>query len=202
MGGRSRSAAQFLTGQGFKEVYNLKGGFKAWQGLAAFGPVEWGLEIISGDEDPTRMLGLAYGLEEGLRSFYRTMSARAEDPEVSQALDRLAGIEERHQERLIRLQTSLTGRTLDREAFEAQEVAPLMEGGFTTQDLLKAHPQVLSSVTGLLETALALETQALDLYSRFSHKVENPETREVLHGIAKEEKAHLTHLGGLLDRKV
>ena len=103
---------------------------------------------------------------------------------------------------MIRLQASLTGRTLDRETFEAQEVAPLMEGGFTTQDLLGTHPEILSSVTGLLETALALEAQALDLYSRFSHQVESPETREVLHRIAQEEKAHLAHLGGLLNRKV
>lgn len=31
VGGRSRAAAQLLAGKGFKEVYNLKGGIKAWQ---------------------------------------------------------------------------------------------------------------------------------------------------------------------------
>jgi rubrerythrin len=202
VGGRSRSAAQYLSGQGFKEVYNLKGGFKAWQGLKAYGPVEWGLELISGEEGPARMLGLAYGLETGLRSFYQDMSSRAGDPELAKTFDRLAGIEERHQERLIQLQRAITGRALNREEFEAQEVSPLMEGGFTTQDLLRAHPEVLSSVTGLLETALALEAQALDLYSRFAHKVGSLETKDVLFKIAGEEKAHLALLGELLDRKV
>lgn len=164
--------------------------------------MEWGLELITGRETPARMLGLAYGLETGLRSFYQEMSARTGDQELARTFLRLAGIEERHQERLIELQASLTGRALEKEGFEAREVAPLMEGGFTTEDLLRAHSEVLSSVTGLLETALALEAQAFDLYSRFAHRVESPETREVLYQIAGEEKAHLAHLGELLDRKV
>ena len=38
VGGRSRAAAQFLSGQGFNEVYNLSGGIKKWQGVKAGGP--------------------------------------------------------------------------------------------------------------------------------------------------------------------
>ena len=38
VGGRSRVAAQMLSGWGFKEVYNLAGGIKAFQGHKATGP--------------------------------------------------------------------------------------------------------------------------------------------------------------------
>ena len=38
MGGRSRVAAQMLSGLGFKEVYNLAGGIKAFQGQKASRP--------------------------------------------------------------------------------------------------------------------------------------------------------------------
>ena len=71
MGGRSRVAAQFLAGQGFQEVYNLKGGIKAWQGLKAKGPVELNLDLIRGDESQEEMVVIAYGLEKTLKEFYQ-----------------------------------------------------------------------------------------------------------------------------------
>ncbi len=66
MGGRSRAAAQLLAGKGFKEVYNLKGGIKAWQGHTAAGPAEMGMILLSGDETASDIIILAYGMEHGL----------------------------------------------------------------------------------------------------------------------------------------
>ena len=45
-GMRSSSAARILAGQGYKTVYNLAGGFKAWNGEAAVGPETFGLELF------------------------------------------------------------------------------------------------------------------------------------------------------------
>jgi rhodanese-related sulfurtransferase len=53
VGGRSLAAAQLLAGLGFKEVYNLQGGIKAWQGLKASGPKELNLDLVRGDETPS-----------------------------------------------------------------------------------------------------------------------------------------------------
>ena len=33
VGGRSSKASAYLSGQGFKKVYNMSGGIKAWSGL-------------------------------------------------------------------------------------------------------------------------------------------------------------------------
>jgi rubrerythrin len=46
-----------------------------------------------------------------------------------------------------------------------------------------------------------LETQALDLYLRFAHRSDQPQTREILFTRAGEEKAHLASLGRLLEEK-
>ena len=57
----------------------------------------------------------------------------------------------------------------------------------------------MKSPADLLETALMLETQALDLYLRFAGKMEDRETKKVLFRLGDEEKAHLAALGRLLD---
>ena len=56
IGGRSLAAAQLLSGLGFKEIYNLKGGIKAWRGGKAAGPRELNLELVHGDETPAEMI--------------------------------------------------------------------------------------------------------------------------------------------------
>jgi rubrerythrin len=56
-------------------------------------------------------------------------------------------------------------------------------------------------VLGVLDLAMMLETQALDLYLRFADKSADERTRKVLFSIADEEKAHLSSLGNLMDIK-
>ena len=55
-----------LSGFGFEEAYNVKGGIKSWQGQKATGPVELNLDLIKGDESPSEIVVFAYGLEKGL----------------------------------------------------------------------------------------------------------------------------------------
>ena len=53
-----------LSGRGFTEVYNLDGGIKAWQGATVTGPMEVGMELVTGKESPGEMLLIAYAMEE------------------------------------------------------------------------------------------------------------------------------------------
>ena len=94
MGGRSRAAAQLLAGKGFKEVYNLKGGIKAWQGLKAEGPAEMGMILLSGDETESDIISIAYGMENGLEEFYSAVSEMTSDTEAVDILAKLEKIEE------------------------------------------------------------------------------------------------------------
>ena len=202
MGGRSRVAAQLLVGQGFNEVYNLKGGIAAWQGLKAIGPAEVGLALVRGDETPAEIIVLAYGMEEGLRGFYAAMISEVNDQEVAVTFTKLAEIEVRHKDTLFRLHRELDPSVPDVETFEAKIVGKLMEGGLTTEEFLDKNRPAMQTVPDVLSVAMMIETQALDLYLRYSDKIENEKTKEVLWRIGDEEKAHLEVLGSLMEKKV
>lgn len=179
----------------------MKGGLMAWQGLTAAGPAEVGMALIRGDETASDMIVLAYGLEEGLGGFYRVMAEDAGDREVRKMFLKLAAIERRHQERLFQIYTGMDASVSDMESFEAKVVTKAMEGGLTPEEFLAKNRPVLQTVEQVLEVAMMIETQALDLYLRYSQKSNEEETRTVLFDIAEEEKAHLAALGHLLDEK-
>lgn len=201
MGGRSRAAAQLLAGKGFKDVYNLKGGIKAWHGLTAAGPPEMGMAPLRGDETPQEIIVLAYGMEEGLGSFYATMAERKDDAEVVDILKKLREIEESHKEKLFKLYNTLNQDAVDKESFEDNIVSEMMEGGFTTEEFLEQNQPALLTVADVLNVAMMLETQAFDLYSRYSQRIEDEKGKAVLYDIAEEEKAHLTSLGRLMEAR-
>jgi len=201
MGGRSRAAAQFLAGQGFEEVYNLKGGIAAWQGLKAFGPAEMGMIALRGNETPQEVIVLAYGMEQGLADFYSRVPAMTHDSEVKKIIGKLVQIEEKHKDKLFALYQTLEPATQARDLFEERIVSGVMEGGFTGEEFLDKNKTLLDTVANLLSLAMMLEAQALDLYTRYAQKVEDIQSRSVLHDIAEDEKGHLAILGSLLEAK-
>ena len=202
MGGRSRAAAQFLAGQGFEEVYNLKGGIAAWQGLKAFGPAEMGMITLRGNETPQEVIVLAYSMEKGLADFYSRVPAMTHDSEVKKIIGKLVQIEEKHKDKLFALYKTLEPATQVRDLFEERIVSGVMEGGFTGEEFLEKNKPLLDTVQNLLSLAMMLEAQALDLYTRYAQKVEDIQSRSVLHDIAEDEKGHLATLGSLLETKV
>jgi len=201
IGGRSRAAAQFLAGQGFREVYNLKGGIAAWQGLKASGPAETGMVYLKGNEPPREVILLAYGMEQGLADFYSTVSAMIHEPEVKKLTAALIPIEEKHKDRLFALYQTLEPGTHDRTFFEDRIVSGVIEGGFTGKEFLEKNKPLLNTVENILSLAMMLEAQALDLYTRYAQKAEDVQSRSVLHDIAEEEKGHLAALGGLVEAR-
>jgi len=201
MGGRSRAAAQFLAGQGFEEVYNLSGGIAAWQGLKAIGPAEMGMIALRGDESPQEVIVLAYGMEQGLADFYARVLGMTQDSAVQKIIGKLVQVEEKHKDKLFALYQSLDPATHERAVFEQRIVSGVMEGGFTGEEFLEKNRPLLGTVENLLGLAMMLEAQALDLYSRYAQKVEDVQSRSVLHDIAEEEKGHLATLGALVEAR-
>ena len=201
MGGRSRAAAQFLAGQGFSEVYNLKGGIAAWQGLQAFGPAEMGMITLRGNETPQEVIVLAYSMEKGLADFYSRVPAMTHDSEVKKIIGKLVQIEEKHKDKLFALYQTLEPGTTERILFEEKIVSGVMEGGFTGEEFLEKNKSLLDTVQNLLSLAMMLEAQALDLYTRYAQKAEDIHSRSVFHDIAEDEKGHLATLGTLLEAK-
>ncbi len=201
VGGRSRVAAQLLSGQGFKEVYNLKGGILAWKGKKATGPVESGMLYLRGDESIEDIIVLAYGMEEGLGNFYRSMAEEFKGKESADILGKLASIEDTHKQKLLEIYKKLDTSVKDQETFELNIVSQAMEGGLTTEEFINQYRPVLETVRGVLTMAIIVETQALDLYMRYAERMRDEESKAVLYNIAEEEKVHLKELGNLLDKQ-
>ena len=199
IGGRSRAAAQLLAGEGFGEVYNLKGGIKAWNGLTAEGPVDFAGESRAGDMSLHDVLSFALGMEKGLALFYLTVAGETGDKEMADLLRRLAGFEEKHQEKILELYQSMDPHGESRKEAVAETTSSLMEGGFSVDEFLKENRSRMTSSAEILSLAMMLEAQALDLYRRFSGYMESEKSRRLLHQIADDEKAHLKALGEMID---
>ena len=201
IGGRSRVAAQLLSGRGFQEVYNLSGGIKAYRGDKASGPQELNLDMVRGDESPEEMLKLAFGLEQALEIFYDKCLEQAEDKDLKDLFTKLEHVEAVHKKKIYDRYAALVENAPDMAAFEADMTSDVMEGGFQVKDFLAANEPWLKSLLEVLELAMMLETQALDLYMRFAEKSQEEGTKQVLFTLADEEKAHLKSLSRLFDEK-
>ena len=204
MGGRSRMAAQLLVNQGFREVYQVQGGINAWESTTASGPVAFHLRFVKGDEAPREVIGIAYLMEEGLRRFHLEMRKRTVDPELRDLLSRLIQAEEGHKGALLKLLEEVTKE--DREESPAVSPPPtseeaLIEGGIDIAEVMHQNERYLQTVSGYLELAMMIETQALDLYLRMAGESANQTTKEVLFRISEEEKAHLAILAQYLERQ-
>ncbi|HVO83798.1 MAG TPA: rhodanese-like domain-containing protein [Syntrophobacteria bacterium] len=191
-GARSRTAAQFLAHQGFRQVFNLVGGIQAWEGRPAEGPTEFHLRFVRGDESPQEIVTLAYEMEKSLQGFHQTMRDRTTDPGLAELLGHLVKAEGAHMKRLV--ETGLVA------AERAQSAGPaIMEGGIDAAEFLSRNEPFLRTVPGVIDVAMMIETQALDLYLRMAQASRRLDTRDVLFQIADEEKAHLAALGRLLE---
>ena len=191
-----------MAGKGFNEVINLKGGISAWEGLEAAGPADMGMPFIKGVETPQEIIALAYGMEKGLGEFYQTVADMSAKSDVSNLLIRLADIEESHKEKLFDLYLTMDPDISNRQAFEDDLLSGVMEGGFSTEEFVEQNKKAMDTASGVLNISMMLETQALDLYLRYSQKVKDEKSKGVLNNIADEEKAHLKSLGRLMDELV
>ena len=192
VGGRSRAAAQFLSGQGFKEVYNISGGIKKWQGLKAGGPETQGLELIDVNADFESGLTLSYALEDGLQQFYAQLAEKVEDQEQRILLDRLAGFEDKHKAWLAEEYGHLHGDGPEPPVPPADQAT--MEGGRSVSQFLdRIRPEFLT-MTEIFDMAMMFETQAMDLYSRLCKQATEASTADLFRRLVDEEKMHLGYL--------
>lgn len=195
IGGRSKVAAQLLSGQDFASVFNMTGGIKAWQGHQATGSEIAGLEAFTGKEEFSDGLSLAYAMENGLQDFYRTLAERTSSLEDKKLYTKLMGFEDKHKARLLVEYRRVHGR----EAVPAHGEGAI-EGGNRAQDLLAQAEAQLHGNRAILSFSMALETQALDLYSRMARKSEQIEVKDLFLQLASEEKIHLSWLADELDK--
>lgn len=199
MGGRSRVAAQMLSGKGFETVFNVSGGINAWQAKTAVGPQDLGMVLFSGKESPLDVLKVSYSLEQGLRDFYVTMEAQAKNEKVKLLFAKLADIEVKHQMSIYIAYCDISPEETSKQDFEKMIELKAMEGGLSTTEYLDMFQPDLESPVDVISLAMSIEAQALDLYTRVDEKITNQASKRIVQKIANEEKAHLKSLGDLMD---
>jgi len=204
VGGRSRAASQFLAGQGFSEIYNMTGGIKAWQGLTATGPEEAGMEHIVGDEEFADGFVLAYAMEDGLQQFYNILAAESATTAMQELFHRLAGFEEKHKKRLQEEYDAEQNEGLLASAVAGKShvEADIMEGGTTVSAYLETVRPRLTEPQDILDLAMTLESQALDLYGRLARKSTVDKTKKLFLRLADEEKTHLRYLAQEFEKRL
>ena len=139
-------------------------------------------------------------MEKALQLFYETMQGRTQDGELKELFSQLGRVEELHRQKLLKLYRGLEpGQETPACAGEA---AATLEGGFNFQEFMERNASFMNTVPHVLDLAMMLETQALDLYLRFAHRCVNRPTQTILFAIADEEKVHLARLGRLLEEKL
>ena len=188
-----------LAGKGFKQVYNVSGGIKAWKSKTAVGPQTQGMHLFEAGDSVGVFLITAYSLEQGLETFYRDMAGKAGNSAVKDLFKTLATIEEKHMDQVFERYRDLVDSGVSRQTFEAGTRASALEGGLTQEQYLEMFDPDLSSETEVISMAMSIEAQALDLYQRVADRMTDPEAQDAVRKIAKEETQHLSRLGELMD---
>lgn len=188
-----------LAGKGFKQVFNVSGGIKAWKSKTAIGPQDLGMDLFNGKEAPLDILKTAYSLEQGLRDFYLTLEKTAGNQKVKDLFLKLSDIEVKHQRSIFAAYHRISGLEISQDEFESQVEISALEGGLTTREYLDLFKPDLDSEKQVVSLAMSIEAQALDMYQRVSARISNPESKAIVLKIADEEKAHLASLGKLMD---
>ena len=188
-----------MAGQGFDQLYNLSGGIKAWNSNTAIGPEDLGLELFAGTEALEDVLVVAYSLEQGLHDFYLTMLDRTDNASVKAVFRKLSAIEIKHKERVFKEYLKVTGKSESVQEFEQRSVTEAVEGGLTTEEYLSLYQPDFNAVIDVVSLAMAIEAQALDLYHRAADNAGDESSGAALRQIAREESAHLSQLGKLME---
>jgi sulfur-carrier protein adenylyltransferase/sulfurtransferase len=188
-----------LSGKGFRQVINMSGGIKAWNDRVAFGPEDQGLDLLTGNESIEETLIIAYSLEAGLQDFYLTMIDKVSADAVKSLFRKLSDIEVIHQNRILEEYIQITGKEIDRDTFESGKVAKAVEGGLTTDEYIRLFKPDWNAVPDIVDLAMSIEAQALDLYSRAANRSTDDRSRAAMKKIAEEERVHLEQLAKLMD---
>ena len=137
-GHRSMAASILLCGLGFKDIYNLDGGILNWHYDLIKGIPEERPELITGKEGVGDILMLALMLEKGAFDFYSRAQEMIKDQQAVQAFQKLAGMEEKHIERLYVQYSQLLGEGTVPPLDQLKAEAGYMEGGITiNEELIK-----------------------------------------------------------------
>ncbi|MBU2515667.1 sulfurtransferase [bacterium] len=200
-GGRSLVGAQWLTTQGFSEIWNITGGIKAWQGEAAFGHYKLNLNLLDPEADFPDAISMAYAMEEGLQLFYILLARETKEEMYKRLYRKLAAFEVDHKRDLSQMYSITQGKELIQKEIEEHDGQIMEGGGYADITLIKTLANT-ESAYDVFSLAIAFEAQALDFYSRLSTQAVRPEVKKFFLEMADAEKKHLLFVSKEMDKYI
>ena len=200
-GNRSRAAAAFLLSQGFSKVYSMDGGIIAWNGHVATGDYTEGLLLLKGRETAEELMSLALALEEGSRMFYTGVAELTSDAAAKSIFTTIAEAEAKHKTNILQAYTMVTGEKVSEDILNREPLKGVMEGGVGIEDAISFLRKQGKSLLDMLEIAMQVETNSLDLYIKMFREMGDVNAKNIFGGLIEEEKLHLSKLGKLLGEK-
>ena len=193
-GARSRAAAQLLQQNNFPHVFNMTGGILDWQGIAAQGGVDSGLEFfIEGSYE--NGVSMAFAMENGLKHFYlraADIASSQDNQELAELLKDMAKFEDGHMAKLIARYSTV-------KIAEPEQGHRILEGGIDTEQMLRSFGSHMKNQEDVLQLAMMFEAQAFDLYARLARLADTDEMKSFYLQMADAERKHLDKLAGRLD---
>jgi sulfur-carrier protein adenylyltransferase/sulfurtransferase len=139
---------------------------------------------------------MAYRMESGLKQLYMLAAGKAHDAAGRELLQYMARLEDGH---MARLRSRYSMKTTDLPNEGAAEVA---EGGMDLRDLAESFSTHLGNREDIIQLAMRLEAQALDLYSHLARRHSEPALHAFFLQMAEEEQNHLDRLAREMDNIV
>lgn len=200
-GQRSYAAASLLKGAGFQEVYSMQGGINAWEGLEAQGAYEAGMYVLDDAVSLDELVTIGWSMEDGTGRFYKEAEKilGSKHKEQKGLFAQLAKAESKHKANLMSVYSAISGGSKDLKGDIVAKYSDIMEGGQSISLLLNRIKSSDMPTTNLLEIAMQVETNSLDLYAKILKRVEDRDAKEIMARLIEEEKAHLRKLGDAIE---
>jgi len=198
-GSRSHTAANWLAGEGFENVYHLSGGLNSWNGFQAHGHIELNLAILPPNASFFEALQMAIAMEENLKQLYVDLADHCTDQKVLLIVERLIKFEDHHKTHLLTQYKVSDEGQLKLDEFKNKHGEKL-EGGGELEGTRKSFSKMIQKPEDILKIGIALEAQALDFYSRLAQKSKNEKNRQLFTSMMKEELVHLEYVSRELEK--
>lgn len=194
-GARSQAAAIIALDENpsLKKVYNLMGGFMAWDGHALVDFPK--IEVFADDASMSSLMYRSMDLEKAAQRFYMYMYAGNAAEPYAGTIDKLSKAEEAHARVIYKHWAASVASPKPFGELYGELSGEILEGG---EPLLAVVERMDAagdrSCIGLMELAMTIEVQAYDLYRTMADRSAETAAREAFLSIAQMEKKHMQML--------
>lgn len=200
-GQRSYTAASFLKGVGFQEVYSMEGGMNAWEGIEAKGAYEAGLFLLEEITNIEELITIAWAMEDGTARFYKEALTliNQNNRQLLKVFSQLIEAEARHKERLLSAYDEISNSGINLNNELIVKYSDLMESGESVSKAIARLKNNEDTLINLLEIAMQIEVNSLDLYWKILKMSQDKAVIDIMKGLIEEEKQHLRRLGEAIE---